>query len=327
MSKINNNLYNSDPEVFTTFSIMFRLFYLSESYNTIYKNDPEQNLPKNMIRMYYEKVNPNYDNMLSSFRKKYISTESLVEKNDTTDQKQGIGLVYDYIQDYKKEKDFNILIESLQINSKLWSVRDKKFTNDYIVNLKKAANKKIELAKKTKDLNLFREAQNDLKNISDASSKIKIGGHIRSNDEKVSLNGINIHIPSGNDAMKFLNSFSSSDKINEFNRKLNGDIIDYIDYCVRITTDLIKYQPFIDGNKRTFRSLLNLMFKLKNIPPVYIRPKERDTYKEGLFNAILYENYNDIVGFYYYKICDSIYEFDVEPTLNISKKKIKKLDN
>ena len=179
MSKINNNLYNSDPEVFTTFSIMFRLFYLSESYNTIYKNDPEQNLPKNMIRMYYEKVNPNYDNMLSSFRKKYISTESLVEKNDTTDQKQGIGLVYDYIQDYKKEKDFNILIESLLINSKLWSVRDKKFTNDYIVNLKKAANKKIELAKKTKDFNLFREAQNDLKYISDASSKIKIGSRVK----------------------------------------------------------------------------------------------------------------------------------------------------
>ena len=55
------------------------------------------------------------------------------------------------------------------------------------------------------------------------------------------------------------------------------------------------------------------MFKVKGLPPVYIRTGERDAYKNALYVAMKEENYSYIIGFYLFKVCDSIYELDVEP--------------
>ena len=125
------------------------------------------------------------------------------------------------------------------------------------------------------------------------------------------MQDFNVDVPDANEAARFFNSFASPDKKQEFNRYLKeADIFEYIDYAVRTTADLIGVQPFADGNKRTFRSVLNLMFKKKNLPPVYFVRKERAAYHKALEKAIGEHDYGDLIAFYYYKICDSIYELD-----------------
>jgi hypothetical protein len=54
---------------------------------------------------------------------------------------------------------------------------------------------------------------------------------------------------------------------------------------------------------------------VKNIPPVYIKTGERDEYKKALYTAFKEHKYDQIIGFYLFKICDSIYELDIVPYL------------
>ncbi len=89
------------------------------------------------------------------------------------------------------------------------------------------------------------------------------------------------------------------------------NILDYVDEIIRIHVDLIKIQPFNDGNKRTFRALLNLLLGKIGIPPVYIQKEERETYKRVLNTAMQTGDYTEIIRFYYYKICDAIVDFDL----------------
>ena len=126
------------------------------------------------------------------------------------------------------------------------------------------------------------------------------------------------------DAIKFFQKFlGDSDKImKELGDK---DIFEYINDCVKITTELIKAQPFSDGNKRTFRALLNLLFKSRGLPPVYIEVNEREEYKDALLKAMINNDYSSLNKFYYYKVCDSIYELDIEPTIK-KEKTIKSLN-
>lgn len=100
-----------------------------------------------------------------------------------------------------------------------------------------------------------------------------------------------------------------------------NNILDYIDGSIRVVVDLIKLQPFIDGNKRTFRALLNLLLGKIGIPPIYISSEEKDIYRTSLIDAIITGNYENITKFYYYKICDSIVELDL---MNAHKKDVPK---
>ena len=91
----------------------------------------------------------------------------------------------------------------------------------------------------------------------------------------------------------------------------SGDIFEYINNTVSLTADLIYLQPFADGNKRTFRALQNLLFKRIDLPPVYIDVSERDEYKKNLIIAMTENDYNSLIRFYYYKICDAIMNLDI----------------
>lgn len=93
-----------------------------------------------------------------------------------------------------------------------------------------------------------------------------------------------------------------------------NNILDYIDEIVKNIVDLIKVQPFADGNKRTFRALLNLMLGKVGIPPIYIKAEEKKIYREALMEAIETGNYHKITRFYYYRICDSIVGLDLNNT-------------
>lgn len=136
----------------------------------------------------------------------------------------------------------------------------------------------------------------------------EFGGKLRT--EPVFLKNSSVEIMEPIEAQKYFNSFiSKSDEI--FISLNNNDILGYIENCVKLTTDLIKVQPFQDGNKRTFRSLLNLLLKKATLPPVYIDIENRVKYKQNLMNAIIDNEYSGIYEFYYNRIEEAIFELDL----------------
>lgn len=310
-TNLNSNVKEDTRE---TFALMFTLYNLSENYKVLYKKDPNYTIPKRLINLYYKKIHPNYNDMIYSFKRKYITNEALVEKNDSKEQRQGLTLVYDYIQNYKeKDEEFNIFMITMKINMLLWGPRDEKFAED-LTKEREELERLLAEAKQEKDLAKYKLARDKISEINNRTSQVKIGGQLRRESNEVQFQSVNFLVPSGQEACRFMNSFLNQDKKEEFKKYYNDeDIIEYIKYCIRTTTDLIKYQPFYDGNKRTFRSLLNLMFKERNLPPVYVKTSESAAYKEALFKAIRENDYNLLYGFYLFKICDSIYELDVEP--------------
>ena len=61
-----------------------------------------------------------------------------------------------------------------------------------------------------------------------------------------------------------------------------------------------------------------MLFRIANVPPIYIRNKEKKKYQEAMNKALLLGDYKYIKTFYYYKICDSIIDLDLE--INIENK-------
>lgn len=132
------------------------------------------------------------------------------------------------------------------------------------------------------------------------------GGKLR--QDTAVLNDTDIEVMDAHSARMAFQNFISK-KI-EFDETQN--VFDYIDDCIKTAVDLIRIQPFSDGNKRTFRALLNLMLGKIGIPPVFITLEEREEYKKQLLKALSNYDYKGITRFYYYKICDSIVDFGIK---------------
>ena len=64
------------------------------------------------------------------------------------------------------------------------------------------------------------------------------------------------------------------------------------------------------------------MFKQYNLPPVYVKTKEREEYKDALMKAMRNKDYTSLNQFYYYKICDSIYDLDIVEELKKEDEKV-----
>ena len=134
------------------------------------------------------------------------------------------------------------------------------------------------------------------------------GGKLR--ESTAVLRDLNVEVCSPEESKKIFNSYiPKNDFI--FEKYNKGDIFGYIEDCIKLNVDLIKLQQFADGNKRTFRAMLNLLLKKLNIPPIYIEIEERDEYRKALIKAITQNDYDDIIQFYYYKICDAIITLDI----------------
>lgn len=308
----NNNIVKADlsEEDLKRLLATFRLYNMAKESKQVYDSPRDLEIPKTLISYYYSVIKPNYDQMLYSFRKKYISGESLVEKNNTNPEKAGMGYVYNYIQNFDVDKDFfSIFTTSMHIHNLLYKEIDR--VNDAENSIAHAlALKDLEEAKKNKDLRGYRAAQMQLKLINDTSARV--GGVIRKTN--VRMNDFDYEVPDASLVIGLFNEYLQPDRIKEYEDLLHGDdMFAYIDYCVKTIADLIALQPFIDGNKRTFRSLLNLMFKKKNLPPVYVDEAERDAYHDALEKAIVQKDYRSLQTFYYFKLCDSIYELDFIP--------------
>lgn len=102
-------------------------------------------------------------------------------------------------------------------------------------------------------------------------------------------------------------------------------IINYVDRCVELKCKLIKIHPFGDGNGRSVRAFINLLFRLANIPPVYIENKERIKYGIAMNEALGEGDFSKIKKFYYYKICDSIISLDINYNKSKEEEKNKRL--
>ena len=302
-----------DSDTFDLLTTAFELYEIAKLDYNVYRKDNDLSIPKNLILQYYKRVKPNYNNMLFSFRRKYVSNEILVEKNDSHEERQGLNLVYDYIQKFNVENDpFNIFINALKIHTLLYKPLDQKW-DDEGQEAKEEAMALYEEAKRERNLSKLRQAKELLNN----RNTVHFGGTLRTNSAV--LHDFAVDVPDAKVAVREFNQFLSPEKRAEYEKHLNSDdIFAYIDFAVNVTSDLIGLQPFTDGNKRTFRSLLNLMFKMKNLPPVYITRKERKAYHAALEKALVEHDYSTIDGFYYYKICDSIYELDFKPYLESS---------
>ena len=216
-------------------------------------------ITKNMIQAFYELgVEDDYSFIIEKFKRRYISYESNIENNESKQEKNGIGKVYDYICNFDIQKDsFNIFINSLKIHQLLYSnFKGKEF-----------------------------------------------GGGIRNTN--VVLYDSDIEILDPISARERFNSYISIS--DELMKKIDKEnIIQYIKECLVIMVDLIKTQPFADGNKRAFRSLYNLMLKRKKLPPVYIGKDEEDNFKNGLLKAMGENDYTLLTDLYLKLICDSI---------------------
>lgn len=319
-----NNIIRAlmNEENLSLLTTAFELYNISKSHNNIYKNPYDKEICKTLISTYYELIKPNYVDMILNFKRIYIANEILVEKNDSPEERKGISLVYDYITNFDIDNEpFSIFVNALKIHSLLYKPLDDKHRSEE-GNRREEVYRMYEEAKKEKNLAKLKEAQSLSKSIEHHN----FGGSLRKGT--VVMGDFNNEIPSPEEAMRLFNEYLSPEKKQEYeDAKADPDIFNYIDYCVKTTADLIAIQPFGDGNKRTFRSLLNLMFKERNLPPVYIVRKERKAYHNALEKAVCNKDYEDLIVFYYFKICDSIYKLDFEPYLkfiNNSKKYVRK---
>ena len=305
-----------DSDTLDLLTTAFELYDIAKLDYNVYRKDNDLSIPKNLISQYYKRVKPNYNQMLFSFRRKYISNEVLVEKNDTPEERQGLSLVYDYIQNFDAEHDsFNIFINAMMIHGLLYRPLDQKNSEDFVA-MREEAQALYEEGKVERNISKIRKAKEMLNSV----NSVRFGGSLRKNN--VRLYNYDFDVPAATDAVRIFNTFLNPERKEEFEFFLQkDDFFAYIDYAVNITSYLIGLQPFSDGNKRTFRSLLNLMFKMKNLPPVYITKKERKAYHTALEKALVDQDYTAIDGFYYYKICDSIYELDFKPLLDASRQK------
>lgn len=105
-----------------------------------------------------------------------------------------------------------------------------------------------------------------------------------------------------------------------------SQIFSFVRECIKLKCALIKIHPFEDGNGRTVRCFINRIFEEAGIPPVYIKVNERTEYHNAMNKANNEGDFDQITGFYLYKICDSIIELDINERLKIEREARKQME-
>ncbi|MBQ8681986.1 MAG: Fic family protein [Bacilli bacterium] len=265
------NEENYEVDIETMIEIAFA------KYKEIKKHSVKYNsydfVPQNLIKLYYSSDNnrSDFSRIMKNFKKRYIEQESKLEGVHTVEEIDGLGVVYDYIRSDDWKMCPNIYI-LMMINLKLYS------------------------------LTPYPEA----------------GGKLRNANCILEGSGINAY-PYNQISAAITELYPVFDQLLKRGEALNANasvdtedmIIDYIDACLRLKCHLIEIHPFPDGNGRTTRALVNLLFKVAGLPPVYVRSTERKKYLKAMNKAIVEKDYSLINKFYYYKICDSILQLDV----------------
>ncbi|WP_302782746.1 ImmA/IrrE family metallo-endopeptidase [Clostridium saudiense] len=84
----------------------------------------------------------------------------------------------------------------------------------------------------------------------------------------------------------------------------------YIDRVVEIHHRITVIHAFHDGNGRISRAFLNWLFRLKNIPPVYIKHEKKRDYYEALKIADTQKNYEYLSVIFYKQILISMIQLN-----------------
>lgn len=281
---------NEDLTIEDIITITFNQYKNRKNNSSIYNIDDY--IPQNLIKLYFSYYfnHSDFKDIVYNFKKKYLEQESKLENVHSKEEIEGLGLVYDYIRGDEWIKCANIYIIYL-INLKLFSL----------------------------------------------TPHPEAGGTLRNTDCYIKDSSINT-CPYNQISTEISNLYLEFDFLikrgielgNNSNFNNEDNLIDYINDCLKLKCKLIQIHPFYDGNGRTMRAMTNLLFKLAGLPPIYVKYSERDKYLEGMSKAILENNYNYINKFYYYKICDSILELDVNKRLRKDtkiKQLIKKKDD
>lgn len=87
-------------------------------------------------------------------------------------------------------------------------------------------------------------------------------------------------------------------------------LAEFIDEAVKIHHRLTVIHPFNDGNGRVTRAFLNWMFKLKGLPPVYIKIENKGKYLDGLAMADRTGNYEPLCEVFYREVMRSMIELN-----------------
>lgn len=247
---------------------LFFLNYITREMNgTLYSESDY--LPQNLIKIYYSNVSvPRFQKILSNFKEEYILSESNLEDVHTVEEREGLGLVYDYIESEDADENLNIY-NLLKIHQILFS----------------------------------------------KCPCPEFGGKFRTEEIYLPNSGVET-----SDWRNLPKEFAQlyqpvnqliKDGIKLGKRRNPDKIIEYINDCLELNAKIIGMHPFGDGNGRATRAFTNLMFKIANIPPVYIRSSDKDAYGRAMNKAIVEKDFQSLRKFYYYKICDSIIELDI----------------
>lgn len=246
-------------------------------------------IPQNLIKIYYSSNDrSDFTDIVEVFKRKYTNQESRLENVHSKKEIEGLGLVYDFIRSDDWQKCPNIYL-LLQIHRILFS--------------------------KTP----YPEAGGVFRTI---NVYLPGTGVSTSNYDMIASDISKLY-------MEFNDLLKKGINLGIYNHSENEDnLIKYINECIVLKCKLIKIHPFYDGNGRTIRALVNLLFKLAGLPPIYVKLSERVPYETAMNKAIIEKDYSLINKFYYYKICDSILELDINERENIenNKKHTKKIN-
>lgn len=102
-----------------------------------------------------------------------------------------------------------------------------------------------------------------------------------------------------------------NNRVNDLIRQKDTMLIsEYIDEIVKIHYKITTIHPFHDGNGRISRSFLNWLFRINNLPPVYLKYKEKEKYYEALKEADINENFDDLSVVFYKQVIGSMIELN-----------------
>lgn len=99
---------------------------------------------------------------------------------------------------------------------------------------------------------------------------------------------------------QFKNLLERSSKIKK--SKNNDEYKKFINEAIDIKCRLIEIHPFVDGNGRTCRALLNYLLKQIDLLPLYVDFNEKEIYIESMNDAIVNKNKEKIYKYYHEKI-------------------------
>lgn len=293
MEPITNEL--NQKELRELIFLMFDGYIDRKKKKNLYREN--DNVPELIIKYYYSyATKPEFTDIFTNFKEEYIDNEDRIENEIQNDfhseiERRGLSKVYDYIHTYIPNNNLNIFL-LIKLQQLLFSEAPfPEYAGNFRTN-------PVYLPGSGVDLTSYDMVAQEMANLLDESNMIIKQG---------------------------LKLGKETDPVEK-----NKEIMDYIEKCIELNCKLIKIHPFQDGNGRTIRAFTNLMFKLANIPPVYIEYEEQEEYRKAMNKALGEEqNPDDIKTFYLYKICDSIIKLDLgySKRKNNKEKPLRNLDN